>query len=280
MAGFGILNDPTQANFSEAQRQGSGGIGAQAGATGLAALAAGGQAPSAADATMRAGLLQAQQAGAATAASTRGNFGLAGAQHAAQAGAAGMQQQAINAGAAQRAQEMAQARGQYIQSAEAERQAALQQAGMSTQQAMGNAQLGQQQNMANQQMSGQLLGGAMSAGGAILGGAAMYSDERLKEERPNGGGHADAFLSSLSPHEFNWAAKGAAPSPEAASHPNLGIMAQEVERSPAGGAIVSQDPASGYKKLDAHALLSALAAGVGRLHERTRALEEMGRGGR
>ena len=278
MAGFGILNDPAQANLQPVQQQLTGGVGDQANATGLAALAAGGQVPSAADAQMRAGLLQAQQQQAA-AASTRGNFGLAGAQKSAQTMGAGLAQQNVNQAAALRAQEQANALGQYIGAAGAQRNAALTGAGITQAGALGNAGLAQQQNLANQQASGQLLGGGLQAAGSILGGAAMFSDERLKEERPDGRSHADAFLESLSPHEYTWDQPDKAPSPQAAGAPNLGIMAQNVEQSPAGGAIVSDDPASGYKKLDKDALLSAVAAGAGRLHQRVSALEALAKHG-
>jgi hypothetical protein len=289
MAGFGILNDPAQANLGQAQQQSGYGTADQANATGLAALAANGQAPSAADAQMRAGLLQAQQAQQAAAASTRGNFGLAGAQKSAMQQGAGMQQQAINEAAARRAQEQAQARGEYINAAGLQRSAGLQQAGLTQQGELENAQLAQEQNQANQTMSTKLLGGGLQVAGSVLGGAAMFSDarlkdtpqtsdERLKQERPSGHEGADAFLHSLSPHVFTWKDANAAPNPQAAHNPNLGIMAQEVERSPAGHAIVQEDP-SGYKKLDHAALLSAVAAGAGRLHERVSALEAMIRGG-
>jgi len=276
---FGILSDPTQANFGQSQQQASGGIGEQANATGLAALAAGGQVPSAADAQMRAGLLQAQQAQQAAAASTRGNFGLAGAQRSAQATGAGMAQQNVNQAASLRAQEQATGLGEYVQAAQAQRQAALQQAGLTQQGAQFNAGLAQQQNMNNQQVSGQIINGALQAGQAVLGGASLFSDERLKSERPEGRSRADAFLESLSPHEYTWDQPDKAPNPEAAHAPNLGIMAQNVEQSPAGGAIVQSDPGTGYKKLDHAALLSAVAAGAGRLHQRVSALEALAKHG-
>lgn len=277
MAGFGILNDPAQANLQPVQQQLGGGVGDQANATGLAALAAGGQVPSAADAQMRAGLLQAQQQQQAAAASTRGNFGLAGAQKAAQTMGAGLAQQNVNQAAELRAQEQATALGQYVGAAGAQRNSAIAGAGVTQQGALGNAGLAQQQNTANQGMSAQLLGGGIQALGSVAGGAAMFSDERLKDERPEGRSSADAFLASLSPHEYTWDQPDKAPNPEAAHAPNLGIMAQNVEQSPAGGAIVQQDPGTGYKKLDHAALLSAVAAGAGRLHERVSALEALTR---
>ena len=282
MAGFGILNDPSQLNAGAAAS-------GMDQATGMAALAARGQGPSAADAQMRAGLQQAQQAQQAAAASTRGNFGMAGAQHSAQAQSAGMQQEAINRAAALRAQEQQAGLAQYGQFSG-------QQAQINQQGAIANAQMAEQQNIANQQSSGQLLGGitsgiaGLATGGLSLlaqpaaqavgtGAKAAFSDERLKAERPNAGSHADAFLASIAPHEYTWTHPDAAPNGNAAAAPNLGVMAQSVESSPAGHAIVQDDPQSGYKKLDHAALLSAVAAGAGRLHQRVSALEALVRGG-
>lgn len=81
---------------------------------------------------------------------------------------------------------------------------------------------------------------------------------------PSGPGEqaADQFLESLQPHAFTWKDPGAAPNPEAAQGPNLGIYAQQVEQTPWGKSIVQQQP-GGYKQLDIKALTTALAAGSG-----------------
>lgn len=75
---------------------------------------------------------------------------------------------------------------------------------------------------------------------------------------------ADEFLNSLQPHAFTWKDPNAAPNPKAANAPNLGIYAQEVEKTPWGQSIVQQEP-GGYKQLDIKALTTALAAGAGTL---------------
>ena len=153
---------------------------------GLAKMAAMGQAPSAAEVQQRAGIDQAQRAAASTAASTRGAFGLAGAQRSAAGQQAGLAQQAVNSSAQLRAQEQATARGQYMDASAQARAQALQANGMSLEAATSQAQMEQQQNQANQAMMGQFVGGAASATGSILSPASrstvIVSDARAKHE--------------------------------------------------------------------------------------------------
>jgi hypothetical protein len=147
---------------------------------GLARLAAMGKVPSAADYQMRAGIQQAQAAAGAQAASTRGSLGLAGAQRAAMGTQAGLAQQAVNQGAQMRATEQTQALGQYLSAAGQQRAQDLQASGLSIQAAQAQAQLEEQQNQSNQGMSSKLFSGLLGAAST----AAMFSDERAKEEAP------------------------------------------------------------------------------------------------
>ena len=139
--------DATQTNALAAQGQqaygqGQAAYGQMGQATGLAAAAANGQAPSQAALQQSAGVAQAQRAGLSAAASTRGGAAMqavAGQQAAQNAGQ--MQAQAVNAGMQNRAAEMATARGQYLGATQA--QAA--QAGQNTQMSLAQqAQAAQQ----------------------------------------------------------------------------------------------------------------------------------------
>jgi hypothetical protein len=93
----------------------------------------------------------------------------------------------------------------------------------------------------------------------------MTSDERVKQAADAHPGFAAAqdFLNTLEPHAFTWKDPNLAPNPRAAERPNLGIYAQQVEKSPWGRAIVQQDPSTGLKTVDSKAMVGALAAGAG-----------------
>lgn len=408
---FGLFQNAPQigqTDFNQANASG----GMQADAAQMAKQQAQGIGVSPADLQMRAGLMQAQRANAAQAVSTRGNFGLAGAQRMAQASGAGMQQNMINQAAQMRAQEQNAALGQYLQAATQKRAADLQQSGQSQQEAIQQAQLEQQANAANQSESNKILGGIVGGATSLLGAGAMFSDERAKADAYQQGalsgfaegvrqwtadpavraviakqpGHAqgirmqnggmwmptdkgyvpmtpglpgqatapapatdpdahfvksssvdqqrparayttydpqtgqpiappapppappapdetsdarakapqqgasnaaNAFMDSLQPRAFTWKDQSVAPNPQAAQQPNLGVYAQDVEKSPWGQAIVQQDPATGYKQLDMKALMGALAASAGETHrqqqeheQRLAALESVVRGSR
>lgn len=80
---------------------------------------------------------------------------------------------------------------------------------------------------------------------------------------------SDALLNTLGQSQSVYTYKGE----PAGANPRLGIMAQDLEKTPAGGAMVKQDPRSGLKYIDAPAGLSAAFAGLGRLNERVSAME-------
>jgi hypothetical protein len=229
---FNLFADP-----NSAQRIMSPGLG-------MAQAAASGGVPSAADIQQKQGLQQAQQMAQAVANSTRGNFGLAGAQHDAQVQAATAQQNAVNEAAARRAKEQEAARGQLLQGQQAA-------AGMQ-----------QQANLANAQQSMGLTDRLMGVGSSALG--SLMSDARAKDVSPGGDMAALQFLDQLEPRQFTWKDPGNAPNPAAGQGQNLGVLAQDVEKAPGGGAIV-QSGADGMKHMDIHALAGALAAASGAL---------------
>ena len=94
-----------------------------------------------------------------------------------------------------------------------------------------------------------------------------FSDERAKQAEGQHAGFAAAsdFMHSLQPHAFTWRDPSVAPNPKAAAGKNLGIHAQEMERTPWGQSIVGRDPQTGYKTIDPKALIGALAASAGAL---------------
>jgi hypothetical protein len=82
-----------------------------------------------------------------------------------------------------------------------------------------------------------------------------------------------SFLDSLKAYTFRYKN----PEHELKSTPNggeyLGVMAQDVESTPAGKQIVSETP-EGVKVLENKPMLSAMAAGLGNLNERLAELEK------
>jgi hypothetical protein len=132
--------------------------------------------------------------------------------------------------------------------------------------AVNNAVGGYQQNQADtraRQMAGQQ---------QFLSGLQMLSDEDAKVHPSEGtkGHAADSFLASLHPYTYEYKDEGNAPSGPGRY---LGVMAQDVERSPTGHTMVTDTPRG--KAIEMPAMVSGLAAGAGRLHERISRLEEM-----
>lgn len=242
MPGFGLFQDPNQISQQA--------TGTLSPALNLASQAAQGVGPSAAGVQQQIGLNQAMQRQAALANSTRGSFGLANAQRMAQTSGAQAQQQAVNEAAMRRAQEQEAARGQYL-------------SGAGTLAGLQNQAQMQAANANQQTSSGLLTGGANALGGAAM----MFSDARLKQPTPypdQSGTHlAQSFLDHLMPRSFNWKDPHDAPNPGAATGTNLGVYAQDIEKTPMGKTMVQDTPQG--KTLDLHALTGALAAGAGYL---------------
>lgn len=284
--------------------------GQQNSALGLLQAAALGQQPSAAQIQMQQGTQQSIQAQMAMANSARGGAQNAAlAQRNALMSGAQMQQANVGQTAQLRAGEMATAQQAYMQGASGMRGqdltqqgTNLQSQGMSENMAIQQGQLQTQQNqmnnaqqlgmygLSNQSSLGQLgantanqalnqqnnqynatanaaaINGAIGAAGSM----AMMSDERLKEDvRP--AGDADRFLASLHPATYRYKDPSNEPTSSPTGGRYLGIMAQDVERSPTGSTIVKDTPRG--KALEGGSLMSALAAGLGRVHERLSAVE-------
>ena len=98
----------------------------------------------------------------------------------------------------------------------------------------------------------------------------IVSDERTKEPSLHET-EADKFLATMSPYSYRYKD----PSNEPTNTPNggryLGVMAQNLEKGPTGDTLVKETPRG--KALEGNALMSAMAAGEGRLHERLSAAE-------
>jgi hypothetical protein len=106
---------------------------------------------------------------------------------------------------------------------------------------------------------------AVGAGVGIAQTAIAASDIRAKENITPGGDEADAFMASVTPSSWEYKAehKGR---PEAGAGRYLGVMAQDLERTPAGKAAVT-DTANG-KVVDYGKLGGIMTAALARLHER------------
>jgi hypothetical protein len=131
----------------------------------------------------------------------------------------------------------------------------------------------------NAQKFGALLGvpttGEQFIGAATGAGQLMAaSDRRLKKDISDGSADADRLIAALTPSSFKRKTLGleSDPAPAKRDMRELGIMAQNIENTPAGDAVVNKD-ANGMRRIDIPALATSLAAGVGRLGERLKRLE-------
>lgn len=138
-------------------------------------------------------------------------------------------------------------------------------------------QSAQKQGGMGAMMSGFAQMGAGAGGGGLaqipMGayGQSFLSDEDAKTRIPGGLTDADRFLASLKPATYQYRD----PRNEPTDHPTgdryLGIMAQDVAKSPTGGTIVKDTPRG--KAIEQMPALSAVMAGLGRLNERLSSLE-------
>lgn len=282
----------------------------------LAQTAAGqGPAQAAAQAQLQQGVQQGMLAQAAAANSARGGGpALAAAQANGQQNSLALTQNAGIQAAQLRAQMAGQAQQQLVAGAQGAQQVGQQgQQGLAqSEQGYGqlanSALLGQAQtqegvyganigaataaNTANQQQQSAVLGGLIGLGTGALtagigpaakdGAAAInprtLSDERIKHdvEDASPGNSADAFLSTLKPYTYAYDRPEDEPTDEPSGGRYLGVMAQNVERGPTGRTLVRETPAG--KAIEGPAALSAMLAGVGRMHERVSQLEAMAKG--
>lgn len=104
----------------------------------------------------------------------------------------------------------------------------------------------------------------------------ITSDERAKDGMYRGPMHeateADHFLAHLHPYTYKYKDPSYEPTNEPTGGHYLGVMAQDVEQTPGIGRQIVKDTPRG-KMLEGGALMSAMAGGLGRLHERVSALE-------
>jgi hypothetical protein len=112
----------------------------------------------------------------------------------------------------------------------------------------------QQQGMQNQMLGG-LLGGAGSIGALAF----LASDEDLKENIDDGDDDAEEMLENLSAKKYNYKED-----PKKQTH--MGILAQDLEKSPMGKALVVETPKG--KHVDIAKALGAVLAAQAVLHKR------------
>lgn len=117
------------------------------------------------------------------------------------------------------------------------------------------------QQAANRQFESNIIGGAFSAGGTAIG-AAVASDKRLKKNVHDGDLLARAFMDSLDAKGFEYKGDNA---------PQLGVMAQDMERTREGRSAVMDTPAG--KAISTPDATSRLLAAVANLNKRTKELE-------
>lgn len=117
-------------------------------------------------------------------------------------------------------------------------------------------------SMANQQQTTDLVGSSLNAAGAIGGAFAGKSDKRLKKNVHDGNELARAFMDSLEAKGFEY--KGD-------NTPQLGIMAQDMERTREGRSAVRDMPDG--KEISTPDATSRLLAAVANLNKRTKELE-------
>jgi hypothetical protein len=106
--------------------------------------------------------------------------------------------------------------------------------------------------------------------------AGIISDEDMKEPHGHLGtkNTADALLEQLKPYSYRYKRPADEPSSAPTGGRYLGVMAQDIEKVPEIGRQIVKDTPRG-KVLEGGALSSALAGGLGRLHQRVRKLEGM-----
>lgn len=167
-------------------------------------------------------------------------------------------------------------RGQDIGIAQGNQNAQMQQYGLNTQRGLGY--LGQQTGMDQSQLAAALAqyqtqkqtqqvmqGSSMNAAGGLL----AMSDERSKTDISDAGSDIDDMLNNLVAKTYrykNEARHGAGP--------RAGVMVQDLERSKAGRALVTEVPGEGgLRGFDVSKAVSAALASAARLNARLKKLE-------
>lgn len=273
----------------------------QAFAEALLAQAQGRAGPSAAEVQMQRGLDSSVQNAMAMAAAQRGNPLLA--QRQAQQAAGQMSADVAGQTAALRAQEqlaaqqlyqqqLAGMRGMDLQGQQMWSQRELGLSGIGENRALSQAQLDQQTRLANQSayqraidqaiqaygvdqgvsvqqsaQDAQVAGAGIGAGAALLGALAMACDKHLKKGKRRGEEEIRELFEELRPVEYEY-------NDDAGERPgrHVGILAQDLQRSKAGRAMVGKDQ-RGMLNVDMKRALAAALAGTADLHARVADLE-------
>jgi hypothetical protein len=115
-----------------------------------------------------------------------------------------------------------------------------------------------------QQAQSQLLGAGIGAAGA-----ALASDEKLKKNIKSGKGKTSDFLNALSAREFEFRDTSV---PGTAPGKRVGILAQDLEKSEMGKALVKE--VNGNKTVDTVQGFAAVLAAQSVLNERLNELEK------
>ncbi len=185
-------------------------------------------------------------------------------------GAAGMQQQVNLANQAtemQNRQQMDEMMrnmiSQGMSAEQARTQAQIEMEKLKAQQQQTAATLAQKTSDANAKRAQEAKGGIIQGIGGMI--SSIKSDERLKENIAPADKDLRGFLDKLNAYTFDYK------SPEHGGKDNLGVMAQDVEKSKLGKSIVEDLPDG--KALDIKRLVSALTAAAGHLNKRVAALE-------
>jgi hypothetical protein len=184
-----------------------------------------------------------------------------------------------------------QARGQDMQGSQFNVGAQLQQTGMNDAASNGafnrelaGAQAQQQGGMGYEQSRTQRAVGAISQPtqgegilGAAMGGLGLaLSDERKKQSVKAGEQAATSFLSAIQPKTYEYSPAGMQ-SGMAAPGTHLGVMAQDLERTPVGRAAVQNTPAG--KVVDYGQLGGTMLAGLAALNSRLNKVESTAQSG-
>lgn len=119
------------------------------------------------------------------------------------------------------------------------------------------------QNAASQNKG--MIGPLLSAGGTV--GAAALSDERAKTGISDADAEIDEMLDALRPKSYVYKDE------KYGAGRRVGIMAQDLAKTRAGGAVASRE-IDGYRALDVNVGLSAALASAARLNARLRELEK------
>jgi hypothetical protein len=111
-----------------------------------------------------------------------------------------------------------------------------------------------------------IMGGLLGAAGTVI----AASDENLKTDISDAGADIDEMLSNLTAKTYRYKDEA-----KYGEGPRAGIMAQDLQKSKAGSALVAALP-DGHLGFDVNKAVSAALASAARLNERMRKLESRG----